>query len=774
MLTLQKQRLSDASILSRQGTKGLLCSATMVALHETVCMTPKGSGSVSIKQLLALTPIILSTLVSIMLFVLAWKERKERGGGALLLFLAGAGLWSLADWMSMVSTNSESSLMWTRILYVGVCTVPAGWFLFALRYTGRIRREHYWRAALLAVEPVLVQAVIWTNESHRLFWVDSTYRVDTLFPTVENVYGPLFWVHTVYSYLLIFSGMLILLRMAYRRRGLQSNQAITLMLAVILPLMGNIAFLSGIRLFGFVDITAPTFTLAAIFLFISISRFKLFRALPVTRDDVFSSLDMGILLLTEDGRVVDCNTAASRLLGMEPGRSEGKQILHIFPEWQALEEDLCKAEGRAVPYTLSFGGEERIFEVECVSEKVATSNQTRIILFHDITQHVRAEEELQESKDRFRMLFEYAPSPYYIFDMKGVFRDGNREAERLSGYSREEVIGKSLHEIPLLEGQHFDLALNVLMQLKQGQNSPPLETKLKTRNGELIPIEVHFYPIELGGEAVVLGVANDVRERVATQSALEREVEARTWELEEANRDLQLKALELERTIKGLKRFAYVASHDLQEPLRMVSCYTQLLQDSYEGQLDPTADEYIGYAVEGAKRMQNLIRDLVKFTRLIEPRGEKLPVDCNILLDDLKHEMVEKIDSTGAVIQTGDLPTLLAYDGQLRQLFYHLVDNALKFQPEHPPRVTIEAKQVDSTWAFSVEDNGIGIESHFHDRIFEIFRRLHGQKVYPGTGLGLALCKQIVENHTGRIWVESEPGTGSTFWFTWPVHAEET
>lgn len=727
----------------------------------------------SIQQWLAVTPHILSILLSCFLFTHAWKEREERGGSALLLFLVGASLWSLMDFLHMVAPDASWSLLWTKLLYIGICIVPAAWFKFALQYTGRVQEKNSSRFRLLMIEPLLVQAVIWTNDCHHFFWTSSTYQTETLLPTIQNTYGPLFWVHTIYSYALIFSGMVVLLLMAYRRRGLHIRQTIALLLAVFFPMAGNVAYLSGATLFGFVDLSAPMFSLAAVFLFVAISRFKLLRSLPVTREDVFTSLAMGIIVLSDEDRVVDCNEAACRILGVGDGQVTGKILQHYFPEWDRLKHDLEVAEGQAVQFEMNHSGDERIFEVERVGVGARDGEENHIVLFQDITHHIRTEEELRQSQDRFKMLFEYAPSAYYIFNLKGEFLDGNRAAEEMSGYSREEVIGKTLNEIPLLEGSQFAMAVEILNQLNNVGEVDPLQTTMKNRDGERIPVEVHFYPIELAGDPVVLGVANDVRERVATQEALEREVEQRTGELEEANRDLQLKALELERTISGLKRFAYVASHDLQEPLRMVSCYTQLLQDSYGSQLDPTADEYIAYAVEGAKRMQSLIRDLVKFTRLIEPRGEKVKVDCNQVMKKVMDDLAPMITESEARITCGELPSVHAYRGQIEQILFHLVDNALKFQPEQIPDVSVQANRVDGTWTFAVKDNGIGIASHFHDRIFEIFRRLHGNKAYSGTGLGLALCKQIVENHQGTIWVESEPGSGSTFWFTWPATVED-
>ncbi len=263
---------------------------------------------------------------------------------------------------------------------------------------------------------------------------------------------------------------------------------------------------------------------------------------------------------------------------------------------------------------------------------------------------------------------------------------------------------------------------------------------------------------------------------------LEVEVTARTAELREANIHLSVELDERRRTeaklaqyAAGLRRsnaeleqFAYVASHDLQEPLRMVASFTQLLAKRYQGKLDKDADEFIGFAVDGANRMQMLINDLLALSR-VGTRGKALePTDCEAVLIQTLANLAAMMQETGAVVTHDSLPTVLADAVQMGQMFQNLLINALKFQGREPPRVHISAQRQDSDWLFSVRDNGIGIAQNHQDRIFAIFQRLHRREDYPGTGLGLALCKKIAERHGGRIWVESEPDRGSTFYFTIP------
>jgi light-regulated signal transduction histidine kinase (bacteriophytochrome) len=280
-----------------------------------------------------------------------------------------------------------------------------------------------------------------------------------------------------------------------------------------------------------------------------------------------------------------------------------------------------------------------------------------------------------------------------------------------------------------------------------------LDLYARRRDGTDFPAEISLSPLFDPQATLYMAAIRDVTDRKRAEAKLRQTAE------------------ELARSNAELEQFAYVASHDLQEPLRMVASYTQLLGRRYKGRLDEDADEFIGFAVSGAQRMQNLINDLLAYSR-VGTRSQPFEwVDCTALVDSVIGDLAAQIAEAHATVTRGpDLPSVLVDPSQLRQVFQNLVANALKFHaPDRAPRVHVKAEKSGTDWVFAIEDNGIGIEPQYAERIFQLFQRLHSQAEYPGTGIGLAICKKIIERHGGRIWLESKPGEGTTFFFTIPV-----
>lgn len=364
----------------------------------------------------------------------------------------------------------------------------------------------------------------------------------------------------------------------------------------------------------------------------------------------------------------------------------------------------------------------------------------------------KASESLRESEERFRILVEGVKDYAIIMlDPAGNVMSWNQGAERIKGYREDEIIGNNFSRFYVEE------------DVKQGK--PGMELAWAAAAGRF---EDEGWRVRKDGSRywanVVIAALRDKYGQLRGFSKITRDITER----KQAEDHLKETLADLQRSNQELEQFAYVASHDLQEPLRMVSSYTQLLAERYQGQLDDKAQKYINYAVDGALRMQVLINDLLAYSR-IGTRGKPLePTDTGIVLAEAVRNLKMQIDEAKAGITNDALPEVRADASQLVLVFQNLLGNALKFRGEEAPHVHISAKDAGREWQFSVRDNGIGIEPDYADKVFVIFQRLHTREEYPGSGIGLAICKKIVERHGGRIWFESEFGKGSTFYFTVP------
>lgn len=378
-----------------------------------------------------------------------------------------------------------------------------------------------------------------------------------------------------------------------------------------------------------------------------------------------------------------------------------------------------------------------------------------LVLCAAIKESQRSTEALRQSEERYRSLVNSAPDAIVMLDLDtGRLVEANPAATRLFGVPRENLIGSDalgLHasgDPPALQFRRR------LAEAERGE-TPQFEWTHISDDGRIVPCEVRLSRIPVtGGQRLIRVRLNDISSRKAAEELLRR----RSEELERSNRELE--------------RFAYVASHDLQEPLRMVVSFSQLLARRYQGRLDKDADEFIGFAVEGATRMERLISDLLAYSRVNSTPHELRRIPASEAAHRAVENLREAISAAMAKVRVGDLPTVRVDPSQLTQVFQNLIGNAVKFRGQSPPEVDITAERRDGTWEFAVRDNGIGIDPAHHDRVFSMFQRLHPRTRYEGTGIGLAICKSIVERHGGRIWIESEPGRGSTFRFSIPREEE--
>ncbi len=416
----------------------------------------------------------------------------------------------------------------------------------------------------------------------------------------------------------------------------------------------------------------------------------------------------------------------------------------------------------------------------------------------DITKRKKAEEEIEFEKKRLETILETSPSAVIIVEAEGNISYINKRARHLYGVN---ITGLDLTDAiskvksKRIDGSEYPVGEGPSGRALKGEVVRNEEMILEQPDGTIIPILGSAAPIyNLEGKvnaAVVIfdDITERKREEERKQKMLEteqqlteeltatnEELQAITEELRTSNEELVITRNHLTEMVnklktsnKELEQFAHVASHDLQEPLRMVTSFTQLLERRYKGELDEDADDYIGFIVEGAQRMKDLIDDLLIFSRLNTEKRKLEPILMEVALDDVLFNLKSSIEENNAIITYDPLPTIIGDISQIRQLFQNLLSNAIKFHGDKPPEIHVSAQNFEKEWLFGVSDNGIGINHNHQEQIFNIFKRLHTRKEYEGTGIGLAICKRIIERHGGRIWVESEEGKGSTFFFTIPI-----
>jgi PAS domain S-box-containing protein len=460
-----------------------------------------------------------------------------------------------------------------------------------------------------------------------------------------------------------------------------------------------------------------------------------------------------IVMLDPRGVVVSWNAGAERLKGYTAEQIVGHNFSSFF-----LPEDIKRGKPGELLRVAAAAGrhEEKFIRVRKDGSRFL-ANVTLTALrdgagnlrgFSEISQDLT---QSTESDAKYRGLLEAAPDAMVVVNQRGEIVLLNAQAENQFGYRRDELVGQMVKNI-VPAGFAERLVADALRSAEDAQAQEMgtgIELSGRRKDGSTFPIEIMLSP---------LGSADGVLVTVAIRNITRRK---------EAEALLLANVRELSRSNEELAQFAYMASHDLQEPLRMVASYTQLLSRRYKGKLDSDADEFIAFAVDGANRMQQLIRDLLTYSR-VGTEGEKLlSTSSERALQVALLNLRVATDENGAVVTHDALPTVIADETQLVQLFQNLVGNGIKYHGAGVPRVHVSAaRDGDAKWLFSVKDNGIGIEARYFEKIFGVFQRLHKREEFAGTGIGLAICKKIVDRHGGSISVASEPGKGSTFRFS--------
>jgi PAS domain S-box-containing protein len=480
----------------------------------------------------------------------------------------------------------------------------------------------------------------------------------------------------------------------------------------------------------------------------------------------FELAGSGLAHIGMDRRFIRVNRRLCEILGYpehELLKLRGKDISHPEdsdvineqrPRLYAGEIDEVRLEKR---YVKKDGSVVWVQFTMVVERDAAGRPKYEIAIYDDITARRQAEERLRQSEERFRRTFELASSGLAHVGLDGRFLRANRRVCEIFGYSERELLALTVKDISHPEDR--DLADGPRAKVIAGEvDSARLEKRYFRKDGRMVWVNIAIaMERDAEGRALyAISVLDDVTERKNAEAALREAHE------------------ELKRSNSELEQFAYVASHDLQEPLRMVSSYTQLLGRRYGEKFDSDAREFMGYIVDGAARMKQLIEDLLAYSRLGTKGTEFKPVELEKSVRRALTNLKAAIDDSGATVTYDPLPTAPADEVQLAQVFQNLMGNALKFRSQSAPRIHVGVTERQDEWQIEVRDNGIGIEPQYFERIFMLFQRLHNKGEYPGTGIGLAIVKKVVERHGGQVRVESKLGEGSAFTFTLPKHRKES
>jgi PAS domain S-box-containing protein len=467
-----------------------------------------------------------------------------------------------------------------------------------------------------------------------------------------------------------------------------------------------------------------------------------------------------MVVVNQGGEIVLLNVQAEKQFGYRRDELIGQRVKNIIPEGFAerliadgtrtAEVALAQQIGAGIELTgrRKDGSE---FPIEIMLSPLESAEGILVTAaIRDISVRKAAEQHLSQMEGRYRGLLEAAPDAMVVVNQSGEIVLLNVQAEKQFGYRRDELVGQKVKNI-IPEGFAERLVADALRSTEDAlaqQIGTGIELTGLRKNGSEIPIEIMLSPLESAEGILVTAAIRDITTRKTAEAHLLNKVE------------------ELNRSNEELGQFAYIASHDLQEPLRMVASYTQLLSRRYKGKLDSDADEFISFAVDGASRMQRLIQDLLAYSRVGTKGSDLLDTSCEEALQQALVNLRGSIEESGALVTHDPLPAVMADEMQLVQLFQNLVGNAIKYQSPGIPRIHISAAMNgEKKWIFSVKDNGLGIDPQYFERIFGMFQRLHKREEFAGTGIGLAICKKIVERHGGSISVESQPGQGSTFRF---------
>ncbi len=490
-------------------------------------------------------------------------------------------------------------------------------------------------------------------------------------------------------------------------------------------------------------------------------------------DDVVKAMSDTLIVLDQDGIIETVNQATLGLLGYEENELIGKSLNLIMPEMDSLqktgidilfengfvrnvEKNYHSKDGREIPVLFSgsimYNGNSEIQGIVCVAQ--------------DITEYKKAEQELRNSEERLNILFEHAPDAYYLSDLKGIFVDSNKAAEEMTGYKRDELIGKDFLGLKILSPEQMLKVIEILAKNALGRSTGPDEFSLTRKDGSQIMVEIRTFPVDINQKTLVLGIAHDITNRKRAEKALQRQYEIEKRMVKE----LEQKTEELSRSNEELNTFVFAAAHDLKAHVVSLQGFSSILVNDYENYFDENSRMYIERIHKNSEGMGVLIDDLLILSRIGRIEEQERLINISDVISEVLSQLSLQLGEMGTRLIVKDgMPTIWCNYTGIFQIFTNLISNANKFMgaDNKTPTIEIGYGSQDGYHKFYVKDNGIGISKEYHEQIFHIFQRLSDIET-DGTGLGLTIVKKRIERLGGRIWVDSAVGMGTIVYFTIP------
>lgn len=709
-------------------------------------------------------PLFGTAAVTVILAAYGWRRRRMPGARPFVFITAAVSAWSLGYALELGSASLAAKLFWSNFNFLAVPIVPAAWLVFVLEYTGRGKRLTRRDLALLAVEPLAVSLLAWTNEAHHLFRLNPSLVLlgDGQCLALNPDYGIGFWLHGVYSYALLLYGTLLLAQDFFRQPGFHRKQTGPMLIGALIPWVANALYLSGLTPFPQLDLTPFAFGLSSVAVAWGLFYYRLLDVVPVARDVLIEEMDDGIIVLDVQDRILDLNPAARQLLDLSDMEALGQPIAQAISQWPHPDEEPAEHTRIHAEITLHTHDTAHVFDLRISHLCDRQGRMTgKIAVLRDITERKQATAALRQSEQRFRALAQNFRDGLLIFD-----RDINQVI--YANPSAATILDLPLTDIlapdagALFGRMVFKEDLPRVQEVsrcaaearREGQTQPiNVEFRIRQANGALRWIHQCSYPVMDQGKPFnqIHMILSDITQRKESEK-------------------------EREKLIEELDAFAATVAHDLKSPLTFVIGMAEMLADEFDNIPSAEALEYLRDIIQHGHRMNRIVDGLLALARIHKAKVGLHPLDMNLLATEARLQLAPLIEASQTEIILPDTwPVAVGYGPWIEEVWVNYLSNAIKYGGR-PARVELGADPPEGEMVrFWVRDNGPGLTPTQQECLFTPSTRID-HTGSPGHGLGLSIVRRIVERLGGQVAVESEgrPGQGSLFSFTLPAYRPDT